>query len=156
KTPFGTRTPRSSAPSHTVTCSPASSVRPTRVRMTAPRASTITRCTELACGTAYAIAIDDRIGFGRIGDINCARGVERCGGRTAVSTESVQRAMYNDCFPPALVKSPPAYRFPSSTESACTGWFTPEPSALHAAPSHRAMLEAGAPAVEKSPAAISV
>src|SRR6266567_1985753 len=62
--------------------------------------------------------------------------------------------MYGDTFPPAVAKSPPAYRSLPDTASALTSQFIPEPSADQLLPSHLAMFVAGPPpAVVKLPPA---
>src|SRR5205823_9752504 len=54
-------------------------------------------------------------------------------------------AMLVAALPPAVVKSPPAYRSLPDTASADTNWFIPEPKADQPMPSHLAMLVAALP-----------
>src|SRR5437870_2112964 len=49
------------------------------------------------------------------------------------------RAMHADTFPPAVLKSPPAYRSLPEIASASTASLTPEPNDDQSMPSHLAM-----------------
>src|SRR5437879_5051055 len=65
--------------------------------------------------------------------------------------------MYADIFPPAVVKSPPAYRSLPDTANALTKLFMPEPSAVQLVPFHLAMrLAMLPPAVVKWPPAYTL